>query len=40
MIPPLEVWHSHHIARAHAPAPWSELFRALSAFSRRLVRSR
>jgi hypothetical protein len=40
MIPPLEVWHAHHIAREHAPTPWTGVFRRISALARRLVRVR
>ena len=36
MIPPLEVWHAHRIARHHAPTPWSGVARYLAALSRRI----
>ena len=39
MIPPLEIWHAHHIAREHAPTPWKGVLRFFSSLSRRLVRT-
>ena len=41
MIPPLEIWHSHRIAREHAPEPWREVLRYLAAlFARPQLRAR
>ncbi|MET0829690.1 MAG: hypothetical protein ABWY26_09235 [Microbacterium sp.] len=38
MIPPLEIWHAHHIAREHAPTPWNGVLRSIAAFSLRILR--